>query len=151
MSERPGSGSRPRHRSTVLEDGGVSLFELIRIIIANRARIILWTVIGGAIAVGPVLFQPLEYTASASFYPQGSGNSSSALATLAGQFGLNAATSEPEQSTDFYSDLLRSREILGPIVDGAIRIRDRGDSLVSMLDLFEVSESETEIARGGGH
>ena len=149
MSEQSGFGPRPPGPSTIPEKDGVSLFELLRITITSRGRIFRWAIIGGAIAVGPVLLKPLEYTANASFSPQGP-NSPGGLVSLAGQFGLGLARSESVNSPDFYADLLRSRTILGPIVDGASRVGAFGDSLVPMLELLEISESVAGIARVKG-
>jgi uncharacterized protein involved in exopolysaccharide biosynthesis len=56
--------------------------------------------------------RPRHYTATATFTPQATPQTGSQFAGLAAQFGVQLGSGEPNQSPDFYADILKSREIL---------------------------------------
>lgn len=100
-------------------DGGgdeVSLISLASPVLRNRYLIL--RVVGVVVlaVVTFTLLQPRTYTANASFIPQ-SRRPATSLSGLAGQFGLAIPLDEPSQSPAFYVDLVKSREILGAVVD----------------------------------
>lgn len=63
-----------------------------------------------------VFIIPRKFSASSSFIPQ-SRRAASSLAGIAAQFGVPMAGADPGQSPAFYADLIKTREILGPVVD----------------------------------
>jgi uncharacterized protein involved in exopolysaccharide biosynthesis len=121
-----------------LGDREISLFLLGSMLVRSRWRILRWMVIGGAVAVLPVLGRPLLYSASASFMPQGPEAGRSGLASLAGQFGLALSSSSQPESPDFYSALLKSRVLLAPISRDTFVVQEMNGSRVPFEELFKI-------------
>jgi uncharacterized protein involved in exopolysaccharide biosynthesis len=63
------------------------------------------------------LARPRQYTAAASFMPQTDASGLSRLASLGAQFGLSIPTGAGAQSPEFYAELVRSRGIMGIVVE----------------------------------
>jgi uncharacterized protein involved in exopolysaccharide biosynthesis len=120
------------------QDDEVSLFAIATVLIRNRRRILLWSLLGGLIALVAVLQRPRLYTASMSFVPQGTDATRSGLAALAGQLGLSAPSGNYSQQPEFYLNLLPSRELLLPIVRNTFTVAERGGASVAFYDLFRV-------------
>jgi uncharacterized protein involved in exopolysaccharide biosynthesis len=97
-------------------------------------------VIGGALAVLPVLFKKLTYTSSASFIPEGGDNpAASGLAGIAGRFGISLGSAGAAgQSPQFYSQLLKSRSILAPIVTDTFTVPELGATPRTLLDILDI-------------
>lgn len=114
----------------------VSLVGLLSPILRNRyviARIVA-AVFLTVIVVA--LLQPRTYSGSASFMPQ-SRRVPSSLAGLAGQFGFGLPIDEPSQSPAFYVDLVKSREILGAVVQSQYSIpSDSGPISATLVEVF---------------
>jgi uncharacterized protein involved in exopolysaccharide biosynthesis len=89
------------------------------------------------------LVQPRSYTARASFIPYVN-KSQSSLQGLAAQFGVDVPGADPTQSIYFYSDLLRSTDLLNGLLDSQLTIQengaDRTATLLTLLDLPGRSE-----------
>jgi len=82
------------------------------------------------------LLQPRSYSGTASFMPQAP-RAPSSLASLAGQFGFALPLDEPTQSPAFYADLVKSREILGAVVDSQYSIpTESGPVLRTLVQVF---------------
>jgi uncharacterized protein involved in exopolysaccharide biosynthesis len=117
----------------------VSMLEFATFLLRRR-----WLIVGCAaalfVAVVLVLsFGRTQYTSSAAFVPESS-QQTSALAAVAAQFGAPNIGSDPSQSPAFYSDLLRSREVLSNIVQGDYRFRsDTGVVSGKLIDLLDVT------------
>jgi uncharacterized protein involved in exopolysaccharide biosynthesis len=116
----------------------LSLFAVGTILLRNRWRIARWTLVGGTLAAIAAFTRPALYVASASFIPEGSEQSRSALAGLAGQFGVALASGNQSQSPDFYSSLLTSRVLLTPIARETFVVQELGNRRVAFLDLFKI-------------
>jgi uncharacterized protein involved in exopolysaccharide biosynthesis len=118
----------------------ISIFDLAAIVLKSRYRILLWMVIGGALAVIPRLNQQLLYTGLASFVAQtqGSDNATSGLRSLAGQFGLSLGGGGGSQSPQFYVDLVRSPVILGPILADTFNVPEAPVRRATLLDLLGI-------------
>ena len=117
----------------------LSLFAMGTILLQNRWRIVRWMLAGGALAALAAFTKPALYVASASFIPEGSDPSRSALAGLAGQYGLALSRGNQSQSPDFYSDLLTSRVLLTPIARDTFVVQENGRRRIAFLDLFKIS------------
>lgn len=121
------------------DDGLISPFALGATLLRNRWRIFRWMVIGGAIAVLPVLFKKLSYTSTASFVPEGGQDgAASGLAGIAGRFGIQLGTAPQGQSPQFYAHLLESRAILAPVVTDTFSIDETSGKPRVLLDILEV-------------
>ena len=116
----------------------LSLFAMATILLRNRWRIVRWMLVGGTLAALSAFTKPALYVASASFIPEGSDQSRSALAGLAGQYGLALPRGNQSQSPDFYSSLLTSRELLTPIARDTFVVQESGGRRIAFLDLFKI-------------
>ena len=126
-------------------DDEISLWEVLAVLVRRRWTIVLTTLLVGAAAGAYAHFQPLSYTTSAAFRPQGSEASSSQLMALASQFGVNVGGGGgDEASPAFYEELLRSRAILTRVSESPFAVE--GVGTVLLKDLLEVAE-ETEAQR----
>jgi len=88
---------------------------------------------------------PSTYASTASFVPENprTPRLSGSLAGLASQFGFNIGA-EASRSPAFYADMLRSREVLGAVLEAKIaRTVDSTDS-VSVYDLYKVRDELPE-------
>ena len=119
-------------------DGEISLWEIMAVLVRRRGTVVVFTLFVSALAAVYALVQPLTYTTSAAFRPQGSeqgGNSQ--LAALAGQLGVNVGGGvADEASPQFYQELLVSREILTSVSDEPFAVHDVG--IVQLKDLLEI-------------
>jgi uncharacterized protein involved in exopolysaccharide biosynthesis len=102
--------------------GELSLLAVGTILLRNRWRVVRWMLFGAVVAALAMLTKPALYVASASFIPQGADPGRSGLANLAGQFGVVLPASNQSLSPDFYASLLRSRELLLPIVSDTFAV-----------------------------
>ena len=94
----------------------VSLGQLLRLIVRQRAVILGCAALVAAIVAVVTLRTERTYTASARFMPQARRTSSN-LSGLAAQFGVALPGGDPSQSPQFYVDLLESRAILEQVAD----------------------------------
>lgn len=127
-------------------DDSIPLFALATTLVRNRWRIVLWAIVGGVIALAPVINKPLTYRAAASFIPQGYSATSSGLAGLAGQFGLSLGASggNASLSPEFYVRLVKSRVVLQPIVHDSFVVQELGPQPRPLMDLLNVPVSSPE-------
>lgn len=121
-------------------------------IVARWKTILLSIVFIGLIGILAVLFIPPVYQARASFVPNTSSSSvklpsglsgGGAIGGIASQLGLGG-TSDPTESPDFYSDLIRSRELGTRLLNSRFddpRTSLAGDS-VRLLDLFRIKHKD---------
>ena len=116
-----------------------SLLVIGTILLRRRWRLLGWMLAGAVLAVLPALSKPKMYTASASFIPQGADATRSALAGLAGQFGVSVPGANQSASPDFYLNLLKSRVVLWRIVYDTFTVSELGNRRVSFLELFEIN------------
>lgn len=130
------------------EDGEVPIFALGTALLRHWRKIALWAIVGFLFAVITASLKPPMYAATASFVPQGADVPRTGLGSLAGQFGVSLPSSNLSQSPEFYADLLKSRELLLPIVRGSI-VTDQGAKPVPFLDFMGItggSQREKEEA-----
>ena len=116
----------------------ISLWEVMGVLVRRRGTIMVFTLSVSALAAVYAQVQPLTYTTSAALRPQGAEqNSSSNLAALANQFGVNVGGgAADEASPQFYQELLVSREILTSVSDEPFAVHDVG--VVKLKDLLEI-------------
>ena len=126
-------------------DGEISLWEIMAVLVRRRGTVVVFTLFVSALAAVYALVQPLTYTTSAAFRPQGSeqgGNSQ--LAALAGQLGVNVGGGvADEASPQFYQELLVSREILTSVSDEPFAVHEVG--ILKLKDLLEIDEDSEAL------
>ena len=130
------------------DDGDVSMIAVATTLLRNRWRILAGMVVGGAIAVLPILWKPPVYAAKASFFPQNNDPGRSGIANIAGQFGISVPTGNQTLSPDFYVRLLKSRALLIPIVRDTFTVAEQGGRRVPFLELFGVDSGATREQDG---
>ena len=90
-----------------------------------RLLVLLPTVV--AIAAGATrVMRPRTYASTATFIPQVSSSQRSAISGLAAQFGVSVGGSEPGQSPQFFSELVRSRTVLERVASTPLPDRPGG-------------------------
>lgn len=128
-------------------DGPISGIAIANVILRNR-RIIAGMALA-FFAVGLVLAvtAPRTYTSTASFAPAQQ-RSSSNIAGLAAQLGLQSPGNDPSQSPSFYSELIPSREIIDTVAATPIRItRSGATQSITPAAWFGYGGRETPIVR----
>lgn len=118
-----------------------SLYGFAATVLRNRGRIAVFMLVGAVLAVFPVLTAPPLYRASTSFVPQGAVPGVSSLAAIAGQLGMSLPVEDLTQSPDFYVRLLKSRELLGPVVRDTFDAPLGGGARLTLLELFEIRDA----------
>lgn len=107
-----------RDKERVAPRREMGLIDVMAALLAHRRLIIGLPLLLVVIAVVATLVQRRQYTATASFMPRATDASRLAgLGGLAAQIGVNLPAGDPGQSSDFYADLVLSREVLGAIAD----------------------------------
>src|ERR1700682_3977966 len=91
---------------------GMSLAASGTALVRRWRTVVSWALFGTLLALVAAGLEPATYAASASFIPQGADLGRTGLASIAGQFGVSIPTQNQSLSPDFYSQLLRSRELL---------------------------------------
>jgi uncharacterized protein involved in exopolysaccharide biosynthesis len=114
----------------------VSLLALVNVVLRRRALVLSAAAIATAITVGVLLSRPRIYRATATFMEQ-SRRGGAAAAGLAAQLGLNVPGLDGGQSPQFYVDLLASRTVLAPLVDGRYRVPTPGGAReMSLIEVY---------------
>ncbi|MGH2396063.1 MAG: hypothetical protein ACRDFW_03555, partial [bacterium] len=92
---------------------GVSLVGEVNVLLRHISLMIVLPVVAAVAAVGLSLVRGRAYVAESRFTPQAEGDNLERVAGLAAQFGISLGGSgTPNQSVEFYGELLRSRELL---------------------------------------
>ncbi|MFC1543922.1 Wzz/FepE/Etk N-terminal domain-containing protein [Gemmatimonadota bacterium] len=126
----------------------ISLIELINVVLKNRRLVVVVPAIVFILVVGYTFLQPRTYSASASFTPQTSSGQRSLSSSLAAQFGFAIPGSEASQSPQFYADLLKSREILRPLLDPVYIFESGGIQIQGTLpELLEIENDDLGLVR----
>lgn len=144
----PAMSSVPGDRRTAPDE--VSLVDIANAIIRRR-RIVVWSITAVvAIAIAMTLLRPRVYTAGASFIPQ-VGQQSGGLSGIASQFGIALPAGEATQSPDFYANLVRSREVLGAVIDARYTLRgESGNASGNLLSIFKIEARDSALRREQG-
>jgi uncharacterized protein involved in exopolysaccharide biosynthesis len=123
-------------------------------VVARWKTVLLTLLVTGLLAVLAVLFIPAVYQARASFVtnPSSGGiklpasiSGGGALGGIASQLGLGA-TADPTESPDFYSELIRSRELRTRLLNSRFddpRTATPGDS-VRLLELLKIRNTDPQ-------
>ncbi|MAR44860.1 MAG: hypothetical protein CME03_01745 [Gemmatimonadaceae bacterium] len=127
-------------------DVEISLWEVMAVLLRRRGMVMVATMLVSLATGVYAHLQPLTYTTSAAFRPQGSEQgASSQMLALANQFGVNVGGGAgDEASPHFYRELLASREILTSVSDEPFTVSDVGS--VMLKDLLKIEE-ESEALR----
>lgn len=122
----------------------VSLVNVLATLLRDRRLIVAVAFLVAFVSVGLKFMAPRTYTSTASFVPAADNGGANRMAGIAAQFGLGGGGSSPEQSPDFYVDLVKSRAILSRLAEGRYPA-DLGDG-VHLHTLDEILESKGNSA-----
>ena len=113
-------------------------------LLLRRRRLVAALSIGMTVIVLVVtLVLPKKYTTSLSFTPVAMDIPAGALASLAGQFGVNIGGSDPAQTPDFYGTLLQTPDILTKLADTKYSFLDGRDTLSgTFMKFYDIDEGD---------
>src|SRR4051812_2885756 len=110
-------------RPIVVEQPGmVSMMTLLNTVLRQRALVYSCAGILFLVVAVSGLMRDRTYTSRATFVPQGVKASGAGLGALAAQFGVNVGNPQDGLSPDFYVGLVRSRTVLGALVDSSYQL-----------------------------
>lgn len=135
----------------------ISVLEVLSILIRHRYTVAAIALASAVLVVAVTLILPRNYTVDASFVPQSTQQGrAGGLAQMAGQFGISVPGEDATQSPQFYADLLRSREILSPVLEDTLevtRVGWRGDTarvVGTLTDLLGIDDEDPRRRREEG-
>ncbi len=126
----------------------LTFVDALTVILQNRRLIVILPLVLVIGTLAAVLTAPRQYTAVASFMPRASDASRLAgLGGLAAQIGVNIPAGDPGQSSDFYADLVLSREILSALLESRYHVANPRDTASrTLIQLFDAG-GETPAER----
>jgi len=135
----------PQRPSRPVPKDEISLLDLLNVLLRRRGVLVAATGAVTVLTLLVILLTPRSYTATTSFIPQMSEAGASRLAGLASQFGFQVPTQSPGETPAFYSELVESREVLGPLARAELTFRQEEDEEVftttgTLPDLLEIDE-----------
>ena len=119
------------------ENDEISLWTLGSVLVRHRRLITAFAIVGGSLGLASGLLSTRVYTSRATFIPQAEGERSGVTAA-AGQLGLRVLSTRDDWGLALYAELLRSRDLLEPIVLSTVTIAEEGGRRVQMMDLLGV-------------
>lgn len=120
------------------DDHNRSLLTIVNVLLMRRRLILALVIAGGIIGFLLGFLSKRTYTSSATFIPQGAESGASLdLAMAASQFGLRIPPSSGAWSSAVYVDLVRSHDLLAPIVTDTLDVIEERKAL-TLIDLFEI-------------
>lgn len=97
--------------------------------------------LGLAVGTSIGLLTPRQYVSTATFIPQSADNNAmSGIELAASQFGIRVPQSGGAWGPPVYVELLRSRELLEPIVLDSITVTELGNQRTAVMDLLRLPE-----------
>lgn len=100
-----------------------------------------------ALALGFGLVRPRVWSSRASLLPQKVDPARSGIGALASQLGLNLSANDAGQTPAFYTELLRTPQVLGSVAETSFRItRPHADS-GTLTHLLRIKASDSMVAR----
>lgn len=122
------------------EDDGLSLLDLLNVLLRWRRVIITLGTIGFVLGLVAGLSTKRVYVSAATFIPQGAESGSSGFALAASQFGLRLpATGGGTWGPPVYVELLRSRTLLESIATDTVTVVEQGGRRQRVADLLRVA------------
>lgn len=154
MSASEPAQRTPPHPRAEPYDDEISLLEVFNLVLRHRYRIVGVALVVGLIGAAIALLAGRTYRATASFVPQSANSQQGGLASLAGQFGVSVPMGDgASESPAFYAELLRSREILGPVAQARWSVTGPGRGLAdgerldgTLAELLDIDEPTPELA-----
>lgn len=127
----------------------LSVLEVASVVVRQRRLLLGAAFVGSLLGGLGAIFSPRMYTAEVSFLTHNTEQAGLAnVGGLAQRFGFSLpGSSGSERSPEFYQNLLRSRQILGGVVESEVElVTPAGVTLVDLAEHFEI-EGETAEER----
>jgi uncharacterized protein involved in exopolysaccharide biosynthesis len=121
-----------------VDEGDDTLVSALNMLLRNRTLLLALPAAIALVVAVWMLFQPRTYRSEAAFVPQRTQRAPSAFTGLAAQFGIALPGEGLDQSPAFYADLVRSREILGEVVESSYEEA----SGATLAEVFEIDEND---------
>ncbi len=128
-------------------DDEISLLHLLSVLLRRRYAIAAWTIGTTLLVVAYSIFTfSPTYTSDTSFIPQGAARGGGELRAMAGRFGVSVPSEGASESPAFYSELLRSREILRQVLGDTFAVNQvrRGETVHRTGTVLELNGIESE-------
>lgn len=104
------------------DDNGISLVGEVNVLLRHWRLVVVLPLAMALVAVAGTLIRGRAYQAESRFTPQAEENNAGRLAGLAAQFGVNLGEgANPNESVEFYTELLASRDLLRAAVQTEYR------------------------------
>lgn len=116
----------------------ISLWGLASVLIRHRRLIGAFALVGFVFGLASGLLSTRVYTSRATFIPQGSDGGPSSVASAAGVFGIRVLSSSHAWGPPLYAELLRSRDLLEPILFDTVTVAERGGRRVTVMELLGI-------------
>lgn len=124
----------------------VSLVSLLTMLLRRRALIVWCSLLTAVLFTGLALIGDRTWTTVVSFFPQGK-KSGGNLSALAAQFGVPAiGAADANESPAFYADLVKSRTILGTMVDSGVTVGP-GGTRVDLATEYKIKQTDAALRR----
>ncbi|HWV57913.1 MAG TPA: Wzz/FepE/Etk N-terminal domain-containing protein [Longimicrobiales bacterium] len=141
------SGGNARGNGRAPEQDDLSFAELATMLLRERRLLVALPLAAAFLVAVITVITPRTYTSTGSFVPYAGESAASRAMGLAAQLGFILPTAGNAYSPDFYVELLRSREILGRVVDSEFEVTIPGlfpgREAVRRGNLVEVLELES--------
>jgi uncharacterized protein involved in exopolysaccharide biosynthesis len=123
---------------TGAEGGDLSLLRLLDLLLRHRWLATVVTLIVAALIIAWAALRPASWTAESRFMPTSSGSKGpAALQGLAGQFGIDIAGFDNSEPLEFYSELVKSRDILRAVA--LTDVKPKNGAPQRLIDVLEPS------------
>ena len=123
----------------------VSLVSLLTLLLRRRALIVWSAIICATLFTGLGLIGDRTWSTGVSFFPQGK-KAGGSLSALAAQFGVPVGTGDANESPNFYADLVKSRAILGIVVDSGVVVQP-GNRRVDIATAYKIKVKDPALRR----
>jgi uncharacterized protein involved in exopolysaccharide biosynthesis len=128
------------------EDDEISVLAVASVLLRWRRRIVALGGLGMVLGFAAGLSSTRLYVSAAMFMPQAEGNTPSAFAQAATQFGIRVPSNGSGWGPPIYVELLHSRALLEPLVLDTLSVAEQGGRRVAVIDLLKV-EAPTSAQR----
>lgn len=119
-----------------LLDDDISLLAIGATVLRHARSIALLAFLGGAIGFSWALLTPRTFKADAAFLPESGESSSSGIALAASQFGIRLPATGTSWGAPLYVQVLKSRDVLEPMLDDSITVVEQNARHTSIGALF---------------
>lgn len=114
----------------------LSILAVTNVVLRNRRMVLIVMLAVAVLAVLRAVLAPRVYASSASFIPAGR-KAPSPVSGIAAQFGISVASTDAQQSPDFYAALLHSRTVQDAVLDTVYSFNSpKGPYKGTLLDYY---------------